>query len=137
MVASISAFGKGLDATKALLGGLQVKYNRGEAASFEESLVSESVGVLASSGDPVAPASDSAVDVEVVSHFPFGQQPRHVPLRRWNSPSPPPKPAEWIDLTSTTPSPNPVQATSPPDESKQPAESPTYSPASPASSPTP
>ena len=37
-VASVAAFGKGLDSAKALLGGLQVKYNRGEAASFEESL---------------------------------------------------------------------------------------------------
>ena len=74
VVASVSTFGKGLDSAKAFLGSLQVKYNRGDAASFEESLVEESVGVLASSGDPVAPASDSAaaVDVEVASHFTFG-----------------------------------------------------------------
>eukprot|EP00966_Prymnesium_polylepis_P025349 584666-Prymnesium_polylepis.1 len=75
VVASVSTFGKGLDSAKAFLGGLQVKYNRGDAASFdfEESLVEESVGVLASSWDPDAPASDSAaaVDVEVASHFPF------------------------------------------------------------------
>ena len=133
MVASVSAFGKGLDSAKALLGGLQVKYNRGEAASFEESLVEESVGVLASFSDPDAPASASAAaaDVEVASHFPFGQQPGPIPVHRSDTPSPPPKPVEVIDLTS--PAPSPVQATSPPDE----VESPAYSPASPASSPTP
>ena len=45
VVASVSTFGKGLDSAKAFLGSLQVKYNRGDAASFEESLVEESVGV--------------------------------------------------------------------------------------------
>ena len=114
MVASVSAFGKGLDSAKALLGGLQVKYNRGEAASFEESLVEESVGVPASFSNPPAPASASAsaVDFEVASYLPFGPSPGHVPLTRSDAPSPPPKPAEVIDLTSSAPS--PVQATSPP-----------------------
>ena len=134
MVASVSAFGKGLDSAKAFLGGLQVKYNRGEAASFEESLVEESVGVPASFANPFAPASASAsaVDVEVASYVPFGPWRGNVPLYRSDSPSPPPKPAEVIDLTTST-TPSPVQATSPPDE----VESPVYSPASPASSPTP
>mmetsp|Transcript_24273 Transcript_24273/g.60282 ORF Transcript_24273/g.60282 Transcript_24273/m.60282 type:complete len:259 (-) Transcript_24273:305-1081(-) len=136
-VASVAAFGKGLDSVKALFGSLQVKYNRGEAASFEEALVEESVAP-ASSVDPLAPisASASAVDAEVASYVSHGVPPapyRGVGLHRSDTPSPPPRPVETIDLTSSTTWWDYTVTTSPPGE----IESPVYSPASPASPPTP